>query len=130
MAVLEIRGDNTTDSCVALQQLEHAAHEVPSVKRLGDEILEFDIVPQGRRREPRGEQAFEPGLPRRIVVMRSSGPGSRISSMTSAKGFASIRRKAALPSPTRHHREPLFGKDLSHQGPRSLVAVNDEDLTL
>jgi hypothetical protein len=100
VAVLEIRGDNTADSCVALQQLEHAAHEVPSVKRLGDEILEFDIVPQGRRREPRGEQAFEPGLPRRIVVMRSSGPGSRISSMTSAKGFASIRRKAALPSPT------------------------------
>jgi hypothetical protein len=24
----------------------------------------------------------------------------------------------------------LFGKGLSHQGPRSLVAVNDEDLTL
>ena len=32
--------------------------------------------------------------------------------------------------PDRRHREPLFGKDLSHQGPRSLVAVNNEDLTL
>ena len=62
VAVLGIGGDNTTHSCVALQQLEHAAHEVPSVKRLGDEILEFDIVPQGRGREPEGEQAFEPGL--------------------------------------------------------------------
>jgi hypothetical protein len=38
VTVLEIRGDNTADSCVALQQLEHAAHEVPSVKRLDGAI--------------------------------------------------------------------------------------------
>ena len=38
MAVLGIGGDNTTHSCVALQQLEHAAHDAPSVKRLGGAI--------------------------------------------------------------------------------------------
>jgi hypothetical protein len=55
VAAPEIRGDHTARCCLALQQLEHAPHEVPSVKRLGNEILEFDIVPQGRRLEPRGE---------------------------------------------------------------------------
>ena len=34
----QIRGDHTADSCVALQQLEHAAHDAPSVKRLGGAI--------------------------------------------------------------------------------------------
>jgi len=38
VTVLQIRGDNTADSCVALQQLEHAAHDAPSVKRLGGAI--------------------------------------------------------------------------------------------
>lgn len=91
-AVLEIRSDNTASGC--LQQLEHTADEVPSVKRLRDEVLEFSIAPQGRGREARGEQAFEPGcraIACGIVVMPSSGPGSRISAIIGAKGCASIR---------------------------------------
>lgn len=64
------------------------------MKRLRDEVLEFSIVPQGRGREARGEQAFEPGcraIACGIVVMPSSGPGSRISAIIGAKGCASIR---------------------------------------
>jgi hypothetical protein len=133
VTVFEIRGDNTADSCVALQQLEHAAHEVPSVKRLGDEILEGDIVTRGSGREFRGEQAFEPGLSRSRLPYRSRAvERSRQLGLgdDQRKGFRFDPAQGGTSIPDRRHREPLFCKDLSDQGPRSLIAVNDEDLTL
>jgi hypothetical protein len=133
VTALNIRGDHTARSCVALQQLEHAAHEIASVKRLGDEILKGDIVTQGRGREFRGEQAFEPGLSRsRLPYRRRAVEWSRQLGLgdDQRKGFRFDPAQRGTSIPDRRHREPLFCKDLSDQGPRSLIAVNDEDLTL
>ena len=46
------------------------------------------------------------------------------------KGFRFDPAQGGTSLPNRRHRESLFGKDLSHQGLRSLVAVYNEDLTL
>jgi len=62
--------------------------------------------------------------------MPSSGPGRRISATDQRKVFRFDPAQGGTSVPDRRHREPLFGKGFSDPGLRSLVAVNDEDLTL
>src|SRR6202011_4703905 len=70
VAISEMLGRGARRGGIPLDKLEHASQQLPGMKRLGDELVQFGIAPRRGRRKSRGEQAFEAGLQRSRLVHR------------------------------------------------------------